>query len=394
MKKTAASLLFVALLFLASCPNDPSPEPIGMLPLSAGFKVLELGQVLLEPGNPAMRLNVYDAAGVEETASWDMDLVPHTVYSRNNVMGVDSEGNVYVACRRYTGEETRYDWYLNRYLVSGDSDATHWEKSFDGGFGLDDSPVALVVDSSDNIYVVGYFVKSGTDADWRIKKFSADGIEDTANWNMTVDSVSSPDWDTPSAAAVDSLGNLYVAGTVGSGTVIRKYAANGTEITTVWPLVGVPAEAMSVDALDNLYVAYTSNPVRQFEPAGTPGWISDNVGMYVRGMAIDSSRNVYVVGVQSGGGGRIRKYDTSGVETTTGWNKTLAEFEGINAASVGPGDDLYAAGYFDGGGGPTIWDWRLKKFSSDGTADPSWDKTFDANSGQDEGLSLVTVTIP
>ena len=61
---------------------------------------------------------------------------------------------------------------------------------------------------------------------------------------------------------------------------------------------------------------------------------------------------------------------------------------------MGPGDDLYVAGYFDGGGGPTIWDWRLEKFSSGGIADPAWNETFDANSGQDEGLSLVTVTIP
>ena len=48
--------------------------------------------------------------------------------------------------------------------------------------------LAAAVDSSHNLYVMGYYDGGGTLRwDWRIKKFDASGTEDT-NWDKTFDS--------------------------------------------------------------------------------------------------------------------------------------------------------------------------------------------------------------
>jgi len=382
------------------CDSNPEDEPdtLSMLPLTSGQKVLALGHYTPETADFRMKLKVYDTAGTDLTASWNEPLVQKTTYAENHGMGVDSNGNVYIATQTYG--DNGYDWFVNKYLTNGESDAARWEKYFDGGYALNDMPEALVVDHADNIYVVGYFQKSQDDTDVRIKKFSADGTEDTVNWNKVLSGGSST-IDKAYTATVDGSNNLYVAMMVGNVFSVKKFSPTGTDITPAWsPAAPIAADAMVVDSSDNLYVASTSNNVWRYNSSGTRTGISDtNVDMYVSDMVLDGTSAFYVVGTKSGPAGRIKKYDASTMaEITASWDKTISGaggYESINAAAVDTSHNLYVMGYYDGGGGVLRLDWRIKKFDVSGREDTNWDKTFDSNSGQsDMGQSLLVVTLP
>ena len=187
----------------------------------------------------------------------------------------------------------------------------------------------VAVDNSGNLLIVDNNRIRKVDASGNINTIagggtsSADGVQATAAQIF------------PSAAAVDSAGNIFFA----QGTIVRKIGTSGV-VTTVagnptnftfggdgGPALnaGFMATNVGVDAAGNLYIADSINHrIRKVDTAGiihtiagtgTQGFSGDNgpatsatLGL-PQGLAVDGPGNVYFA---DGLNNRVRKVDTSG----------------------------------------------------------------------------------
>jgi hypothetical protein len=137
--------------------------------------------------------------------------------------------------------------------------------------------------------------------DWWIKKFSPDGTEISAGWNKQLSGASIAVSDYPYSIQSDHSGSIYAAGTMGNASgnldgCIKKYSSGGTEIVGGWNKLidgsggNDEIRCLAVDADGNLYAAGTGTNL----VTGTSGkdwW--------------------------------IKKYNSSGTEITSGWNKKI-----------------------------------------------------------------------
>lgn len=141
-----------------------------------------------------------------------------------NAIAIDASGNVYV-----TGfsDNSGFDYATVKYDNSGEQ---QWVARYNGPANDDDEAGALTVDALGNVYVTGYSVGSGTQEDYATIKYDAAGTEEwVARYNGQANLN-----DDARAVAVDSSGNVYVAGwSVGSGSgydyATVKYDSSGTE---------------------------------------------------------------------------------------------------------------------------------------------------------------------
>ena len=226
-------------------------------------------------------------------------------------LAVDASGNVIVVGRSYNGTD-------NDYLVlKYDSGGTPlWSAVYDNG-GRDDVPTGLAVDGSGNVYVSGSSCGAGG-CDYATVRFNAAGGQ---AWARTYDAGGD---DTAVGVKVDGSGNVLVAGTsVGASDDVLtvKYDSAGTKLwearySSSW---NDRAVALAVDSSGNSYVTgFTygnsgGNPailVLKYGPGGgAPLWARTYGGGGVKSLpsavAVDGSGNVYITGKT----GQIANYD-------------------------------------------------------------------------------------
>ena len=165
-------------------------------------------------------------------------------------------------------------------------------------------------------------------------------------------------------------------------------------------------EGIAVDADKNIYVVGSENTItegdniwiRKYGTGGTSvAWTrtyNDAIDGddYGKDIAVDSDKNVYVVGYETvSGQGRniwVRKYDSSGTEVWTrthnGSNNSDDEGYGI---AVDDDKNVYVVGYEDIGGAPgnVVW---VRKYNSSGTE--VWTRTYnDPEDRVDEGYGIA-----
>jgi hypothetical protein len=158
----------------------------------------------------------------------------------------------------------------------------------------------------------------------------------------------------PTAVAVDSAGNIYVAD--GGDHTVRKVTSSGT-VTTLAGNSGQPGSidgtgsgalflypyALAVDSGGNVYVADTgNNNIRKITPSGSVSTVAGSAGIagsangtgtaatfnMPEGIAVDASDNVYVSDTNNS---TLRKITPAGVVTT------LAGTAGSTGSSDGTG---------------------------------------------------------
>ena len=247
------------------------------------------------------------------------------------------------------------DWWIKKFNPAG---AELWELMFDSGNG-DEQPndVAVSIEGGgiEYIYVVGSYEGAGAGVypDWWIKKFNANGTEDTTNWNQVITLNS---WDMANAVAVTSA-YIYVTGNSSSDWYLAKFnKSSGARDSANWDKVVSSGGAGSPNAVS----------------VGTDGSVYFCGSMYLTG-------DYYWA---------IKKYSSDGVEVTTTWplsfGTAMTGDEVPTSMAITPANELYIAGYgFDltGTGGN---DWWIKKIASDGTEDTAnWDKKIDSGNGSD-----------
>jgi uncharacterized delta-60 repeat protein len=278
--------------------------------------------------------------------------------------------------------------------------STYWIATLGGNGATDAYGNKVALDSSGNVYVVGY--GRTTNSLLVIAKYSNKG---NLQWQKTLDA---SDTDQGYDITVDSSGNIYVSGFTNAATVLYellvvKYNSSGT-IQWQKTLSGASGSydagvSIKTDTSGNVYVfGYTgASNVEQFlavkyNSAGTVQWqrsLGGATSDYGQGVAVDSSANVYVVGATDVSGNydiQLAKYDTSG---TIQWQRKLTGSGSAQdlgyAIAVDSSSNVYICGVSNSGIGTN--DIQLAKYDTSGTI--QWQRRLGSTGGDEYGRSIA-----
>jgi len=300
-------------------------------------------------------------------------------------VAVDSSGNVYVAGitgGALPGQTSSGGWdaFVRKYNGSGN---VLWTRQF--GTSASDYAYGVAVDGSGNVCVAGYTdgalpgqTSSGS-RDAFVRKYDGSG---NVLWTRQFGTSAS---DYAYGVAVDASGNVYVTGETWGAlpgqtfsgyydAFVRKYDDSGNELwtrqfgTSYWD----EARGVAVDSFGNVYVAgstrgvlpgqtssgYSDAFIRKYDGSGNELWtrqFGTSDSDEARGVAVDASGNVCVAGYFYGWDSWgtfynhvfVRKYDGPGNEL---WTRQFGSLgydyaEGVAADASG---NVYVAGYTDG----------------------------------------------
>ena len=217
---------------------------------------------------------------------------------------VDGANNVYIA-----GESINTAGNADIRVIKYAADGTlAWAKSFD--FGWDDYVSDIAVTAAGEVAVTGVSQNAGTNADWRVLKIA--GATGALTWQQSFDGGGE---DQTYAAAMDSSGNVFVAGysAVNGNTNARVAKFAGADGRPAWQSsiggAGTDvAQAIAVDASGNAVVAiqfqntsgnYDFRTVKLAAADGRALWdktFNSGGNDYAYQVAIDAAGNVVTIG--------------------------------------------------------------------------------------------------
>lgn len=160
-------------------------------------------------------------------------------------MSVDSSGNVYIAAQRNASlvEATPGALSLgNRQVIVMKLDPTGTKLLYRAEFGenVSDSPAGLAVDSDGNVYVAGSATKDGQAVPF-VTKIDPQGARIIyTSYGSVGEAV------VPSGIAVDASGSVHLVLWSGAGLSVRKYNSNGSGIVYDKPVI--PGNARDVSS--------------------------------------------------------------------------------------------------------------------------------------------------
>ncbi len=275
---------------------------------------------------------------------------------RATAMVIDSEDSVIVTGYVYDAVAANFDIYTIRYLSDGSID---WEHRFDAsGTGAEDRPLAIAVDSSNNIYIgaKSFIDNGGTwSMDYTVLKYKktgpdANAPEWTAYYNGTGDG------DDLISDIVAGIDGVAVTGKSWNGSdhdsLTVKYDYSGSPVWSGGMIVAGTdsnddtGKAVGMDSSGNVVVAATIQNtathmdiyIVKYDGSSTGGVLAgftpvnyDYLGSEDEpaDVWVDSSGNIYVTG-----------YVTDGTSTDV----YTAKYNGANGSLMWPSVDIYDTG--------------------------------------------------
>jgi len=249
----------------------------------------------------------YNSAGtVQWSRTWG-----GSDYERIYGLAVDSSDNVYLVGETSSWGSGNTDMVIVKYSSAG---TLLWNRTW-GLSGFEEA-YAVGVDSSDNVYMVGFTTSFIGSLQWNIVKYNSGG---TLQWNRTWGS-----WGNNYAYGItfDSSDNVFIAGERTHPTIFRssvalvKFDSSGNELyNQTWNEIGfwgnqeVRARDIVLDASENIYLGcYTSQwdwidgesylGLLKYNTSGdAQGFVRwDKSYTAAFGIALDSNENIYIGG--------------------------------------------------------------------------------------------------
>jgi len=259
---------------------------------------------------------------------------------------------------------------------------------------------ASAVDSSGNVYLVGYTSTEGQgNREALISKYNSSGV---LQWQRLLGD-SNPNY--AYGVVLDSLGDVYVAGMGDSYKgIIFKYNSSGT-LQWQKEVPDMQHAFIAMDSSSNIYVAgtyYTGGNndrnwlIMKLNNSGSLTWAREMTGSsttdLVTGMAVDSSGNVFVSGYNFGGYAGIVKYNTSG---TFQWHRKLDgsswEYSGGVAVDSSGNSYLLVHSGSSGSNDTSNGNMVIAKYNSSGNL--QWHRTIGAGSYQEFDFNSNSIAI-
>jgi uncharacterized delta-60 repeat protein len=311
---------------------------------------------------------------------------PASSADRAQAIAVDNAGNVYVTGWTYVvPNSNNADYATIKYNSAGEQ---QWIAYYNGPGNLFDEATAIAVDESGNVFVTGDSWGSGGNLDYATIKYDSSGQQQwVARYNGPGDFA-----DVPAAIALDNSGNVYVTGySWGSGNdfdyATIKYNFSGEE-QWVARYNGPgnnddSARGIAVDSSGNVYVTGWSaaGPSTGFDyatikynSAGQEQWVArysgpGNQADEAAAIAIDNSGNVYVTGSSLNSEANLDyatvKYNSSGQEQWAArYNGPANRHDAAHVLALDSLGNVYVTGFSEGSG--TNTDYATIKYNSSG----------------------------
>lgn len=293
----------------------------------------------------------FNASG---TLQWQREnyILSNSSLNFNDALAVDSSGNVYVGGMHANGTATGA--FLIKYNSSG---TLQWQRSLQNPASGNNARIyRIAIDSSGNPYAVGEYYSIQTPYSERepfVVKYNSSGV---LQWQRYLSNkAGSAANESGYGIAVDSSANVYITGlhvftaSANQMAFIAKYNSSGTLQWQRWDYISTSAQDVfycaAVDSSGNIYVAGRQlnaagsgyiGTISKYNSSGTVQWrrtlTSPNVSAWqylqFKGIAVDSSANVYVISAdqniaQTGNFATyIFKYNTSG---TIQWQRRFID---------------------------------------------------------------------
>ena len=298
------------------------------------------------------------AAAYTGTPYWIATLGSTGEIDQGRGIAVDGSGNIYVTGKARAAGGGAGSFLIAKYNSAG---VVQWQRTLSGS--SVDEAFAIAVDSSGNAYIGGstYSYSGSSTRDFAVAKYNTSGV---IQWQRVLVSASTGSDSDCKSVAVDSSGNLYAIGypVISAKCIIVKYNTSGT-LQWQRTLDGTGNDygfGIAVDSSSNVYInGITSSGsggtdflIAKYNSSGTIQWQRSLGGTnyeYGRRAAVDSSGNIYVCGKWRTSGGDdnalIAKYNTSGALQ---WQRSLQESAGndqFNGIAVDSSGRAYVIGY-------------------------------------------------
>ncbi|MBN2379232.1 SBBP repeat-containing protein [candidate division WOR-3 bacterium] len=291
---------------------------------------------------------------------------PDNVWDFAVALAVDYSDNVYVT--GFTSYLTLYSSYTTiKYNQHGEE---QWVARYEGQEGSVNEAAALAVDKMSNIYVTGLSYDSTSKPDYLTIKYNSQGSEE---WVSRYDGPGH-DVDKPVAVEVDDIGNVYVTGMSkneagGYDCATVKYSPEGQELWVARYYGSVNSHdevigstALALDSQGNIYVAGSSEGSTsgldyctiKYNAQGQELWVTRYNGQgngkdQAIALTTDSSGNVYVTG-SSNSSDSTKQYTTVKYNAK-GLKQWVASYNGSGnsqnqalALVVDSSDNVYVTG--------------------------------------------------
>jgi len=319
-----------------------------------------------------------------------------------NSVKVDNWGNVYVAGTGL-GEWSGYDYVVIKYNSLGEE---QWVARYDGLIYQYDEAIAIALDSLGNVYITGKSEAEGTfpyNYDFVTIKYNKDGV---AQWIRRYNGEGNWD-DIAIAIVVDSSRNVYVTGysygyTSGIDYVTIKYNTNGVEQwvkrynTPGYDTNDIP-EDIALDSFGNVYVtgyqtgmggSYDIHGATiKYDENGEQQWVTTfNQWYHMYDIALNDSGNVYLVGLSATNNDEIVtiKLNENGIPQWTGiYEYTTGVSNGPVYLTLDNSDNVYVLGI-----GTYTPEFTIIKYSNAGVE--QW-KTSYTNEGWESAIVGIAV---
>jgi hypothetical protein len=296
---------------------------------------------------------------VNGTLQWQRTLGASSPNSTNFFgIDLDNSNNLYISGGTSSdGTTDGSDVQIVKYDTNGN---LQWQKTL-GSAGLNQQGLSVVVEqSTGDFYVGGSFLPTSSfPQDFRVLllKYDSSG---TLQWQRSLTPSTSSDQATCQDIALDSSGNIYIAGSTPTSTssgqgMLIKYNSSGT---LQWQVGLSKATGQSgyngitIDSSDNIFVCGISltgiggtqyGIVAKYDTSGALQWkkqIGDPAFPILSDITVDSSGNIYTTGSTY-----ILKYNTSG---NLLWQRELSATShtvSLNSITIDSSDNIVAGGY-------------------------------------------------